>query len=300
MLKRLFPALLALLLTVEARACLNEYHTSLSGHMFEVEPSERGPGRPRWRDLAHEASFNQQRLRELASRWQQYHRLADYSDYGVTLVYLGRYAEARRVFEAIERQQPGLYATAANLGTTFELLGQNEQALRWIERAVRLDPYSHQGSEWIHVNILKAKLSGDLSSRRLIGTDFGPWPGPVSALTGPQLVTLRQQLYYQLSERMSFVRAPEPIVGRLLFDLGNIYALTVSLEATDEVYDLAAEYGGGGVLRPARRVFFGLVEMYAEGTLHLLVFLLVVAGSVVFWRRRRKKRRAAARAVVSA
>lgn len=300
MLKRLFPALLALLLTLEARACLNEYQTSLAGSQIEVEGVEQGPGLPRWRDLRHEAPFNQQRLRELARRWQKNHRLEDYSDYGVTLVYLGRYQEARRVFEAIERQQPGRYATAANLGTTYELLGQNQQALHWIERAVQIDPSSHQGSEWIHVNILQAKISGDYSSRRLIGTSFGAWPGPGSSLSRPQLLALRQQLHYQLSERMSFVRPPEPIVGQLLFDLGNIYALTVSLEATDEVYDLAAEYGGGGLLRPVRRAYFGLVELYAEGALHLLVGLLAVGAAGWYARRRRNQRTAAARALVEA
>lgn len=200
--------------------------------------------------------------------------LSDYSDYGVVLVYLGRYEQARAVFTAIEARQPGLYATAANLGTVYELLGQNERALYWIQRAVRINPRSHYGSEWIHVNILRAKLrgAGAVNARFLLGTDFGTAATPVTTISQTSLKHLRAALYFQLAERMSFIKPKDAVVGQLLFELGNTYALTSDVESALDVYDQARAYGyGGGVL--ARRYAYFQWLKYREDFLGLLVLL---------------------------
>jgi tetratricopeptide (TPR) repeat protein len=298
--KLLLTLLLALLLTVDARACLNGYRTTLGGGAIDIEFGT-WRGRPQGRDLAAEAPANRQWLRAQDSLWRAHHRLEDYSDYGVALVYLGRYREAQAVFEAIEAQRPGLYATAANLGTTYELLGQNERALHWITRAVQLNPKSHEGSEWIHVNILKAKLRGPagITSQQLLGTDFGRGLAPTTTLAEPELLQLRAALYYQLTERLSFVPAPDPVVARLLFDLGNIYALTVSLEEADPVFEQARAYGGVGPLLWLRSAYFTLVELYVDSGPFLLLPVLLIGGGWWYWRRR-KKRKAVARRLVAA
>jgi len=57
----------------------------------------------------------------------------------------------------IERWHPGLYATAANLGTAYELLGNVDSAYYWIEEDMRRNPQGHEGSEWMHLCILSAK-----------------------------------------------------------------------------------------------------------------------------------------------
>jgi hypothetical protein len=50
-------------------------------------------------------------------------------------------------------------------------------------------------------------------------------------------------LYYQLNERVSFVKPKDKIVAQLLFDLGNISYLMREKEEAAETYKLAKEYG---------------------------------------------------------
>ncbi len=184
-------------------------------------------------------------LKELDSLWKTDKKLEDYSDYGVLLVYLGRYEEAEKVFLEIEKINPGLYATAVNLGTTYELLGKNELALNWIKKGVRIDPTSHNHSEWLHVKILEAKLKGDkyINSDFLIGTNFGTDTLPKTTLDSASLVKLRDAIFYQLEERVTFIKPQEKIVALLLFELGNVCALTDDVTSALRIYDKAKEYG---------------------------------------------------------
>src|SRR5437868_417932 len=53
------------------------------------------------------------------------------NDYAVALIYLGRPLDAIPLLEALEKEKPGQYETAANLGTAFELADKNKEALHW-------------------------------------------------------------------------------------------------------------------------------------------------------------------------
>src|SRR5258708_17631923 len=81
------------------------------------------------------------------------------SDYAVSLVYVGKTKEAVELLQALEKEQPGTYVVAANLGTALELLGSNEEALYWIREGLRRNPQSHEGTEWLHAKILEAKIA---------------------------------------------------------------------------------------------------------------------------------------------
>lgn len=176
------------------------------------------------------------------------------NDYGAALIRLGDYEQARVFFEELEKTAPGNYSTAANLGTAYELLGQPARALEWIKEGVRRNPASHEGSEWLHVKILEAKLMlakepGWLKSHSVSGADFGTGPAPARPALphdflgkAKTLENVRDALHYQLHERLYFVSPPEPIVADLLFDLGNALAHTLSLEHAYEVYGLSLEF----------------------------------------------------------
>ncbi|RZL03210.1 MAG: tetratricopeptide repeat protein, partial [Pedobacter sp.] len=143
------------------------------------------------------------------------------SDKGLLLILLKRYDEAINLYLEVEKIRPRRYSTASNLGTAYELAGNNEQALFWIKKAVGINPHSHQRSEWIHVNILETKIKGaaaNVSSEALIGTDFGKAAEPSTTLNRNALAKLHEALYYQLNERVSFIKTPDPIVAQLLFD----------------------------------------------------------------------------------
>ena len=81
----------------------------------------------------------------------------DRNDYAVDLMYLGRAAEAVALLQKLDSER-GDYAVAANLGTAHELAGQNREAKKWIEEAIRRNPDSHHGTEWLHAEILESKI----------------------------------------------------------------------------------------------------------------------------------------------
>jgi tetratricopeptide (TPR) repeat protein len=221
-------------------ACINEMKALISGKHEITHTAEAPVGRD-----FDDTIYYKGRLMELDSLWKAEKNIDHYSDYGVQLIYLGRYNEAKAVFHEIHKRQPGRYATAANIGTIYELLGQNDSALYWIKEAVRIDPTSHMNSEWIHVNILEAKVRGEafVNAKFLIGTEFGNDIKPVTTLSEDELGKLKVALRYQLSERMSFIKSNDKIVGLLLFELGNMVALQDDVTTALRIYDKAVAYG---------------------------------------------------------
>lgn len=277
------------LLAGPAGACLNDHAaTRLDGSWQSSDDNSyvmRQP--PVGRNLAAEAPANRRRLRQLDSLWRTRHQLADYAGYGLVLVHLGRYAEARKVFEQLDTWQPNQYETTANLGTVYELLGQPYLALKWIQKSIELNPRSHQGTEWLHVNILQAKLRGAraINAEYLLGVDFGQAAAPVLSLRGSRpLDSIQHALHYQLSERLSFVHPPDPIMAELLFDLGNAYALTSNVESAERVYAQAAEFGYGGPLLWKRRAYFWWLRDGHDAVVTTVLLVLLGLGGFGLWR----------------
>lgn len=172
------------------------------------------------------------------------------SDKGLLLILLERYEEAIKIYLKIEKIEPNRYSTASNIGTAYELFGQNENALKWIKKAVKIDPKSHNNSEWIHIKILEAKIKGEqfYTTNFLLNTEFGSDTLPSSSMTKQQLQDLSNALYYQLNERISFVKPKEKIVAQLLFDLGNIAFLLGKYNDANSDYEQAVLYGYSGQL----------------------------------------------------
>jgi len=109
-------------------------------------------------------------------------------------------------------------------------------------------------SEWIHVNILEAKIKGEqfYTTNFLLNTDFGSGIQPNSQMTKQELQDLSNALYYQLNERVSFVKPKERIVAQLLFDLGNIAFLLGNKSDASADYEQAKLYGYKGQLLEQR------------------------------------------------
>lgn len=167
------------------------------------------------------------------------------SDKGYVLVVLQRYDEALKLYKHLETISPGRYSTASNLGTIYELIGDNQQAYNWIKRSVQIDPGSHKGSEWLHLNILQAKIKGEAfyTTDFLLKTTFGPGQEPVSSLSLSYRQQMAQDLYYQLNERMSFIKDEDLIMAVLLSALGNLYWLSHEFGDASETFKLAKRYG---------------------------------------------------------
>lgn len=277
-----------LVIAEQGIACINEYRTLLSGQM--VFSDEIG-GLPYYRKLD-----SLELLRELSaleSRYKEDGSVKTLSDYGVILIYLGRLDDAINLFRLIEKRRPNLYATAANMGTAFELLGANDSAYFYIQKAITINPSSHYGSEWIHLKILEAKIKLSatpdyLWNNSILSLDFGSEGKPV-ALRNLNLTDLEDQVRFQLSERMTFVKPPDLIVGQLLFDYGNICAITKDVEAALECYEMAEQYGYRTNLLSKRistlkpMVFKATLANWTDNKVsrYPLIFLAVVAMIVL-------------------
>lgn len=164
------------------------------------------------------------------------------------LIYAGDYSDAVPLLRQAEALQPGGYSIAANLGTAYELTGDNASALSWISEGIRRNPSSHMGTEWIHVLILEAKLNDAkpasqtalyLKLPEVLNQDT---PIVINGISRPAK-EVRDAISYQLQERMVFVKPQDAYVADLLFTLAQLDLHLASVESANELLDLAVSYG---------------------------------------------------------
>jgi len=173
----------------------------------------------------------------------------DRSDYSVALMFLGRSEEAVTLLNQLEKEKPGEYFIAANLGTAYELSGNNVEALKWIKEGIHRDPTSHEGTEWLHVKILEAKITQEKDPdyfKTHSVLELQPEKIGEEIMVGDQKFTpkeLTDAIQYQLSERLQFVKPRDPAVASLLFDYAAIEAATMTLESAEEILTMAQQYG---------------------------------------------------------
>ena len=247
--RSIFLATAAALLA-PAQACINISDVNLDGKKMEFgEDMAWASKASLLPDRVNTVSF-QKREKELAAKMAGTPTIRERSDYGGVLIFLGQFQKAREVLEAAEQAEPGDYAVASNLGTAYELLGENGKALEWIRKGIERKADSHRGTEWVHVKILEAKLAlaSDpkwLETHTVLGLDYGKDARPVrigDAPTAKEKFTVLHGLSYQLRERLKFVKAPDPLVGDLLFNLANETAVLGAAQQALGIYELAADY----------------------------------------------------------
>lgn len=248
--------------------------------------------------------------KELDSLYRKTRKIEYLSDKGYVLIVEGKYQEALQLYLEIEKQQPGRYSTASNIGTIYELLGDNQRALQWINNAIKINPNSHEGSEWLHAKILEAKIKGKAYKKGsfFINTDFGSYNQPVSDLSQHAIENLKDALYYQLNERISFIKPKDEIIGILLFELGNLCMLDKAYHDANEILKRAKEYGYNDPVLEERIAFTNgfiaarnmneghgrtvrIVERYnIEKTILLILCLLSIPVLLIYFIRRRRQR----------
>lgn len=255
---------LFLLAAVPAFGCIQSYETTLQGKKIEVSGLSVTSLDLEKAFADRDATFwRSEQAKLLAKPQTQQTR----NDYAVTLIHLGDVAAAMKELRAIEEAHPGIYATAANLGTAYELSGDNVQALQWIRESIRRNSKAHDGTEWVHVAILEAKLaqakdSSWLDEHSILGMDFGPDAKPKAPARYPlnnigKPVTAKEfesAIFHQLMERMQFVKPRDLYVADLLFDWGNSVALTATIEGARNLYRQSLRYGPRRELLVRRRM----------------------------------------------
>lgn len=157
--------------------------------------------------------------------------LEERTDYAVALIFLGHHRKAIDALVALERDHPGVYATAANLGTAYELVGDLKNALKWIEKGIERNAASHQGTEWLHLAILRAKIN-------LAGNPA--WLAEHTVLEGNtnrSADEIMRAIAYQLEERLQFVQPLDPVICDLFYQ----FALRLPQEAAKRRAQFAEE-----------------------------------------------------------
>jgi hypothetical protein len=80
-------------------------------------------------------------------------------DTAVEMVFDGDAPGAVVKLTELDRRFPDNYWICANLGAACELAGDVPAALRWVEKALAINPGAHEGTEWMHAAVLKARLA---------------------------------------------------------------------------------------------------------------------------------------------
>lgn len=179
------------------------------------------------------------------------------NDLAAARIFLREYDPAIELLRDAETLAPGKSAKVAmNLGAALERKGgAEEDALYWIREAYKRDANEAEGSGWLHVRILGAKvaLAKDpqwFEKNTILGYDFGAGEEPIAPGILPidkdgkikGVDDLLADIAYQIEERQKFVVAPDAIIGDLAAAAGDlVYAGSDGNPA--KYYELALRYG---------------------------------------------------------
>lgn len=245
--------LAAFSIILPASACINETGTNSRGERIELlhyagQNLKPRLSKPPNKDFLIEGS------KAVVKNAQKNPSFNNLNALAAVLIRHGRLPAAVKLLQFLERKYPGQYQTAANLGTAYELMGRNEDALKWIKEGIKRNELDHYGTEWLHVHILKAKLGQvpkAAPGQSILSLDYGnevmprrPSGLPVGSDGKPlSLFALGEALRYQLLERIEFVAAPDAMVAGLLLDWANLELVAGSVESAGVLYDAALRYG---------------------------------------------------------
>jgi hypothetical protein len=208
--RRTWICLAALLTAAPALACINTFRSPI------LEARESG---------------NHKLVAEITSAAEEAHgkaaTLENTNDLAVAWILTGRVPDGIALLRDLEKRQPGNAIVAANLGTALELTGAHEEALQWIRESVRRDPREHEGTEWVHVKILEARIALKSDPNWLRKNSVVGWREgqrfPLDERSRPRTAKdIRRAIDYQLRERTQFVTAPDEIIGDLYLTVGDI------------------------------------------------------------------------------
>lgn len=228
-------------------ACLNDYVVDEEGIKEEVGNSKISK---------FITSFQKAKLEYKLSKYDlgnlEKYNYKKQSDLSIILIKLGRFEEALKILKPLTEKYPEEYTLMANIGTVYELLGNVEQALFFIKKGLELNPESHEGSEWIHVKILEAKINLQknpnwLNTHSIIGNDKLNQPkakDKYSQEHGDRIILINQ-IDYQLRTRIPFTPTPDLITAKLFQELADLAAREFSVEYAYIYYKITSYFAEG-------------------------------------------------------
>lgn len=197
-------------------------------------------------------------------------------------IYTGSYSTAIEKFLALESAHPGNYSTAANLGTAYELSGDNKSALHWISEGIKRNKDSHHGTEWLHKEILEAKIAMESDPDFLKSNQVMRFNENAAQYSDTYVDSLVRALHFQLGERMLFVKPTDTVVADLLFSFAELEAHNQIPGSAVELLDLAQDYGYHDVeALEERRASYRSMQLW-KGARGWARIILYVAGVCAF------------------
>lgn len=243
------------------------------------------------------------------------------TDKAVEPVFRGDFSVARDNLLALLTANPDNYYIQANLAVACELAGDDAGALQWVEKAISAKPGAHEGTEWMHAAVLRAKLAlvrdpAWLETHRISGIPSGEFGEDFTLADGPSillgLADIRAALAAHAVPRLLFVKPQDKIAAALLFELARVEARLSSVEAGLGMLALSETYGKTGIgswrerwlaVKPGPlRSWF--LNRGGDNVMHVTFFsgglILLTAVMLILRRRQLKKKRAASAAKLEA
>lgn len=167
------------------------------------------------------------------------------SDYAAYLLMDGRFEEGLTLCRALAAKKGDVYQIRANLAVAYELNGMIDSAWHWQQQALALNPGAHGGSEWVHLRILAARKAMLTNPNWCLTNNITGIQDSIALNYRMQEhegegMFIFESFLLQLEERLPFTKGPDPVMGKLLFELAEAYK-QVSLYRAYYCYVLAGQ-----------------------------------------------------------
>jgi hypothetical protein len=139
---------------------------------------------------------------------------------------------------------PDKYSVVITHAAALELNGKPSEAIPFMKHALELEPTSHKGSEWIHLNFLQQRVQGDAGTDpwKLIGVDLRP-NGVLQRPAGTDMVALVKQVHYQVNDRLYFTPTDDRLFGALMSAYADLLELNGYKSQAARMRERSVSYG---------------------------------------------------------
>jgi len=165
-----------------------------------------------------------------------------FSNYCADLIKLGRCNDALNILKKLYIGHNNEYQISSNLAVAFELTGQLDSALYYMKQSLRINPDSHEKTEWFHVKYLEAAIKEndgklDLNQLRI-------WD--ISLDTS---VKVGYAISHQLKERIPLTSSPNKLLSKVIEEAGDYYRKNISINWSIKLYAIAHGYSNNSMTK---------------------------------------------------
>jgi tetratricopeptide (TPR) repeat protein len=210
-------------LILKSNACLNIFALDAKGRVHYLEHSF-------FFHLDFEKKEIQKDIKHLEKKFKKGNfDFKNISDYGAYLLMSGYYKEGLELFSALIQKHSDVYEIRSNIAVAYELNGRFDSAYFWEKKALELNPDAHDKSEWIHLNILEARIKSAADTNWCLNHSI---TGIVDSINkhyqfsiheGGKEMWLFENFNKQLDERFPFTYPEDKVMGKLMMELGDAY-----------------------------------------------------------------------------